>query len=216
MSYRINDEAKERFVQFRPSYSFNGRGNGIEASSNDQILWCDDSMCSDGTEDGKSPRYGGVDLQQIKLKPTHYALQYSSCQGMNVWNLQASVDAKHWDTLHEVRGKGATLGAPKEGVCQNAREELPDNNCICGDIGDYSLHKATCPTSEYATLLAEAHRQTWALDPLPNKFYRYFRISGLGTDERYTIEGEEGDAGREACTCLHGCALELYGDVHEE
>ena len=79
---------------------------------------------------------------------------------------------------------------------------------------------------------------TWKLDPPPEKYYRFFRVSGIDQDEwnalwEAAVERRQlphaGDltandaeledigccAGGKPSGCLHVGALELYGDVHE-
>ena len=68
-------------------------------------------------------------------------------------------------------------------------------------------------------------RQTWAVPPPAaaadaraaapgggGGFYRFFRISSLGTAEFEALASKHPDA----CNCMHLCGLELYGDVYEE
>jgi hypothetical protein len=137
-----------------------------------------------------------VDLKFIHLRPTHYSLRASKCRGMEGdWNFEASEDGETWDILHAARDDNNLLldHAPgrrtsAESFLQKAMQEYiyTEEEALDAVISFMELH----------------HRHTWALDPVPDKFYRFFRI--IGADE--IGEG----------TCLHGDGLELYGEVYEE
>ena len=199
-----------RFSVKQRGYVFcNGRrGISIWPCLDDKILNCEDAS-EYGSVDN-SPRYGGVDLLSIKLRPTNYALQYSSCGGMDAWNFEGSVDGVEWENLHAVRGEAEALVGPPKEVIETVHEDAENfqEGFTCTKF-EVRVHNFSCPTLKLATQLADAYRKAWAPDPKPSKFYRYFRISGFG-DVEY---GGEAEPVRKR---LHGGALWLYGDVWEE
>lgn len=134
-----------------------------------------------------------IDLKTVELRPTHYSIRALDCGGMNgKWNLEASSDGVTWHLLHEAHQDSYVRG-PNHDQNQEAHR-----------VATYWEREGDCDMKALALLeFAERRfRRTFALQPLPTRFYRYFRV--IGAD----------DPNERGC-CLHGHSFELFGDVYE-
>lgn len=134
---------------------------------------------------------------------------------MSVWDFEASLDGITWDTLHQARDDRHARN-PTIDQRRQLEKRLRDsygirlNEVDGGDILTRECH-----------LFAEKElRGTWALEPVPSKFYQYFQFIGIGDDafdalnKQYVVDDLEND---EACPqgCMHGVGLEIFGDIQE-
>ena len=128
----------------------------------------------------------------VSVCPTHYSIRNSGCFGMaGDWNLEASVDGKAWDVLHESRGRGPLY----DGIRRPERLRLWD---IVKEYKGNDRKDAVCDHME------RNQRHTWKIDNTSGKFYTHFRFLSVAIHDR----------GRN--DCLHCIGFEVYGNVHED
>ncbi len=205
---------------------------------------CDLLFCADASN---PERYARVDLRNVLLRPSHYTLAYSGeCWSPDTWDFSASEDGVTWDVLHAARFEEAfkirsmTQDEDHKKYAEELKEALDEEE----DLPEYEKERARQLNEGQLRDFRRRFHHTWKLDPPPEKFYRFFRISGIQQDEFAKLY-QEADAKSEAllaadpklhswmevgtgrhnvcshaiggvpCSCLHVCALELYGDVHE-
>lgn len=188
--YGLTQRDKDNFVENNPTARVTSDGSGFEGPIS-HVLCC-------GMNTGKPDQgWGMVELCDAMLCPTHYSLWYSFCCGTKAWNFSASVDGTAWDYLHQPRDEKALMH-PSKGEQAWLKDRAGEGSLSIDD------------KQAVAQTLLGRHSKTWKLDPQPTKYYRFFRISGVGDKERkkHGIPG-----GHE---CVHGCGFELYGDVYEE
>ena len=145
-------------------------------------------------------------LKSVAVSPTHYSIRNGGCYGMSGdWNLEASVDGKNWDVIHEARGRQPKLFG---GLEQNEDESFMGIWNMALSCETESRMEAVCDYME------ENHRQTWRVNNNnTSNFYTHFRFLSIEIPEE---EGEWEVEGNERYRCLHGVSFELYGDVCEE
>jgi len=198
----IDMKSKELMVQYRPSpegvrsvgCSESGTFEGIFSSAFGAMMGCN---ASDSDCVGHS--IGIHLLNGVAVSPTHYSITNSGCYGMaGDWNLEASVDGRTWNVIHESRGESPLYG----GILDGERKQLWDRVESCEEVERID---AVCDYME------ENHRNTWRVVNTSGNFYTHFRFMSIEINQ-------EGDwTSREYReTCLHGINFEVFGDVYED
>ena len=200
---RITEEDKMLMVQYRP--------NPEGERSN---CYCDNFVCGNGTLDFIFQSSGAMmgcghlrwkresplifHLNGVAVSPAHYSIRNGSCYGMaGDWNLEASIDGKNWDVLHESRGRSPLYG----GIIKN--NEL-------GVLWDRVKHfNGDARRDVICEYMEENHRHTWKVNNNAGKIYTQFRFLSIEIPFNY-----HNDIVRKVC--LHGIGFEVYGDVYEE
>ena len=211
----IDKKSKALMVQYRPnpegdnmSILCDGYDEFDDIFSNafgaiSDLMGCDASAAGGGTKNS----IGFHLLNGVVVSPTHYSIRSGGCYGMaGDWNLEASVDGRTWDVIHESRGR-----QPKvyNGVREAKRSELWETVKSCNRVDRID---AVCDYME------ENHRHTWRVDNSSDKFYSYFRFISIEIPEGEVDEraDEEDEVNYYRNACLHGIGFEVYGSVHED
>ena len=128
-----------------------------------------------------------------------------------------SIDGKDWQLLHAARIESHLM--------YKDQEEMDSMTVKIEDVQERA-------DAEAGAALSRRFRHPWTLDPEPQAFFRYFRVSGVGDEEitRLNTSGapvgslDRPDVGQPPFdvhfpgrpnTCLHVSGFELYGEVHE-
>ena len=175
-------ESRSTLVAYRPEAKIRNIGDPVVHRIIHPAKW--NLMFSCGQGGHYNPVL--VDLRSVQVRPTHFSIRHNGgcCTGMvgTDWNFEGSFDSENWDILKSYRRN--------KDLCRYWDEEEED---FIDSLGEEELK-----SHDVATSFAERnYRETWVLEPAPERFYRYYRILGRG-------EGDE---------CLHGCGLELFGDA---
>ena len=112
------------------------------------------------------------------------------------WNLEASIDGKSWDVIHEARGRSPLYS----GIRDDGRQQLWDT------VKEYKGEERRDAICDY---MEENHRHTWRVNNAARNFYTHFRF--VTVEALHEVEGDD-----ESNDCLHGIGFELYGDICEE
>jgi len=123
------------------------------------------------------------------------------------WNLEASVDGKTWDVIHEARGRQAKVYSAGYTDQTDLEEFRKIWTVDLRRKGKEFIKEAVCDYME------ENHRQTWQVNNTSGKFYTHFRF--VSVEVPFTEEEEEREENQRD-RCLHGVSFELYGDVCEK
>ena len=113
------------------------------------------------------------------------------------WNLEASIDGKNWDVIHEARGKSRLY----EGINRNNERSM---------LWDTVKHlKGDTRRDVICEYMEQNHRHTWKVVNTAGKIYTQFRFLSIEVPYNYhdVIVRK---------ICLHGIGFEVYGDVYEE
>lgn len=187
------------FVEHDPSYLHEGRSSAICQPRSD-VLWCEANR---GEADSK---WACVDLGKVRLRPTRYSVAYAECYGATFWNFGASEDGVTWTVLHRARNETA-LARPVDTAVSGIYEAAA--NALVRRTPAPLHGAASCDECEALTAFCRGLRKSFEVEAPSGAFYRFFRISSVSPDELPKV-------GLYRHSCIHLCALELYGDVHEE
>ena len=113
------------------------------------------------------------------------------------WNLEASVDGKAWDVLHESRGRSPLY----EGIFRNNEHSM-----LWDTVKSCNRNVRRVVICEY---MEQNHRNTWKVNNTAGKIYTQFRFLSIEVPYNY-----HNDIVRKIC--LHGIGFEVYGDVYGE
>jgi len=207
---RISEEDKMLMVQYRP----NPEGEKSKC-------YCDNFVCGNGTLDfifqssGAMMGCGHLRWKQngplnfhllngVVVSPTHYSIRNGGCYGMGgYWNLEASIDGKNWDVIHEARGKSRLY----EGINRNNERSM---------LWDTVKHlKGDARRDVICEYMEQNYRHTWKVVNTSGKIYTHFRFMSVTVPYNVEVGLYKGDD-RVRKICLHGIGFEVYGDVYEE
>lgn len=122
----------------------------------------------------------------VSVFPKAYSLRYGTCYGACNWNFEASENGVEWTVLHEARNDTHLF--------RSNEDEEEEQRTFHGWSADELL------------LHAERNlRHTWNIELESPRFFKFFRIIGMGTED---LDEEK--------VCMHVVGLELFGDIHEE
>jgi len=200
---RITEEDKMLMVQYRPS-----------PEGEKSKCYCDNFVCGSGTLEFIFQSSGAMmgcghlrwkresplifHLNGVAVSPTHYSIRNGGCFGMaGDWNLEASVDGKAWDVLHESRGRSPLY----EGIFRNNEHSM-----LWDTVKSCNRNVRRVVICEY---MEQNHRHTWKVVNTAGKIYTQFRFLSIEVPYNYhdVIVRK---------ICLHGIGFEVYGDVYEE
>eukprot|EP00316_Scyphosphaera_apsteinii_P020387 CAMPEP_0119303986 /NCGR_PEP_ID=MMETSP1333-20130426/5321_1 /TAXON_ID=418940 /ORGANISM="Scyphosphaera apsteinii, Strain RCC1455" /LENGTH=368 /DNA_ID=CAMNT_0007306783 /DNA_START=44 /DNA_END=1150 /DNA_ORIENTATION=+ len=188
----VCDGARAAFVQHAPSYKLMAWDTIPECDNKGIVgrpVLCRCMQHVGITNWSSHAEWASIDLGNVLLCPTHYSMSpapLDGCPGMKAWYFGASEDGMTWECLHEAHDKDLRFNENDvRAIAEETGADLEDKDFL----------------DAVAITLARRHTKTFAIDNV-TKYYRYFRISSMGSDE--------------GVCCLHAQGLELYGDLHEE
>ena len=197
----IGEDDKVVMVQYKPNPE-GEKSVGCDDYSDFECIFNYGKGAMMGCGSLRCGREGPLDfhlLNGVAVSPTHYSIRNGSCYGMSGdWNLEASIDGKNWDVIHESRGRSPLFRGIREPECVKIWDKV-------------EKYKGAERKDAVCNHLEQNHRHTWKVVNTSGNFYTHFRIKSIHIEEVGVWGTEEY---RE--TCLHGIGFELYGDVYEE
>lgn len=126
-----------------------------------------------------------IDLITVSVYPRAYTFRHGQCYGARNWNFECSENGTEWTVLHEARNDPHLVRPP------------PD---------EYEERFYGLSADELLSFTEQTLRHTWNIELPSPRFFRYFRIIGIGMEDE-----DFSDA-----VCMHAVGLEIFGDIHEE